>query len=92
MAAGSQGGDETAGGDAFGWRGWVVVGALVVALVVVPWAIVFLPNARGALDAVGFGLRGTYLVLPLVPAVGLGALAVWAALAHRRRNGGGPDR
>lgn len=68
----------------FGWRGWVVVGALVVSLVVVPWTIIALPQASGFLESLGLGWRDAYLVLPLVPALGLGALAVWAAVANRR--------
>jgi hypothetical protein len=62
----------------------VLVGALVVSLVVIPWAIVLLPSARGVLGSLGLGLRDAYLVLPMVPALGLGLLAVWAAVASRR--------
>lgn len=70
--------------DSLGWRGWVVVAALVVSLLVVPWSIVLLPRAQGLLTGLGLGLRDAYLVLPMVPAVGLGVLAVWAAVASRR--------
>jgi hypothetical protein len=71
--------------EGLGWQGWVLVGGLIVAMVLVPWAIVFLPEIRGALGSLGLGLRDAYLVLPMIPAVGLGALAIWAAIAHRRR-------
>jgi len=74
-----------ASSDGLGWRGWVLVGGLIVAMVLVPWAIVFLPEIQGALGSLGLGLRDAYLVLPMIPAVGLGALAVWAAVAYRRR-------
>jgi len=67
-----------------GWRGWVLVGALVVSFLVVPWAIILLPRAQGFLGSVGLGWRDAYLVLPLIPALGLGVLAVWAAVAARR--------
>jgi uncharacterized membrane protein len=70
--------------ESLGWRGWVLVGALVVAFVVVPWTIILVPSAGGALGATGIGWRDAYLVLPLVPALGLGVLAVWVALANRR--------
>lgn len=76
---------EEASADGLGWQGWVLVGGLIVAMVLVPWAIVFLPEIQSALGSVGLGLRDAYLVLPMIPAVGLGALAVWAAVAYRRR-------
>jgi hypothetical protein len=70
-------------GDEFGWRGWVLVGVIVVAFLVVPAAILFLPRAQGAVASLGLTLRDAYLVLPLVPAFLLGATAVWAAVRSR---------
>lgn len=70
----------------FGVHGWVLVGLLVVSLIVVPWTIILLPEAQTLLGSLGLGLRDAYLVLPLVPAFGLGIAAVWAAIANRRRN------
>jgi hypothetical protein len=70
--------------DEFGWRGWVVVAALVVAFLVVPWVIVLLPPAQTSIAAFGLTLRDTYLVVPLLPALVLGALGVWAALRARQ--------
>jgi hypothetical protein len=70
--------------DEFDWRGWVLVGAVVVSFLVIPWAIILLPRAEGLVTSLGLGLRDAYLVLPLVPAIGLGTLAVWAAVASRR--------
>jgi len=67
----------------FGWRGWLLVGVLVVALLVVPTAILYLPEAQGFVTSLGLSLRDTYLVLPLVPAFLLGAIAVWAAVRSR---------
>jgi hypothetical protein len=62
----------------FGLRGWILVGWLVVAFVVVPVYLYFFPNANETLALFGLGYRETYLVLPLVPAIVLGILAVWA--------------
>ena len=76
---------EAASSDGLGWQGWVLVGGLIVAMVLVPWAIVFLPEIQGLVGSLGLGLRDAYLFLPMIPAVGLGLLAVWAALAYRRR-------
>jgi len=70
--------------EGLGWRGWVLVGGLIVAMVVVPWTLVFLPEMQGFVESLGLGLRDAYLVLPMIPAVGLGILAVWAAVASRR--------
>ncbi|WP_436912063.1 hypothetical protein [Halosimplex marinum] len=68
----------------FGRRGWALVAALVVALVVIPWTIIAIPQARGLLEALPLGYRDAYLVLPFVPAVFLGLLGVWTAVANRR--------
>ncbi|ELZ23576.1 hypothetical protein C475_14933 [Halosimplex carlsbadense 2-9-1] len=68
----------------FGLRGWALVAALVVALVVIPWTIIGIPQVQGLLEALPLGYRDAYLVLPFVPAVFLGALGVWTALANRR--------
>lgn len=62
----------------FGIRGWILVGWLVVAFVVVPVYLYFFPRASDTLALFGLGYRETYLVLPLVPAIVLGILAVWA--------------
>ena len=71
-------------GEGLGWRGWVLVGWLVVTMVVVPWSLVFLPELQGFVESLGLGLRDAYLVLPMVPALGLGLLAVWAAVRSRQ--------
>ena len=69
--------------DEFGWRGWVLVGVIAVAFLVVPALILFLPQARDVVASLGLTLRDAYLVLPLVPAFLLGATAVWAAVRSR---------
>ncbi|WP_246022905.1 hypothetical protein [Halosimplex halophilum] len=68
----------------FGRRGWALVAALVVALVVIPWTIIAIPQAQSLLEALPLGYRDAYLVLPFVPAVFLGLLGVWTAVANRR--------
>jgi len=68
----------------FGWHGWLLVAAVVVAFLVIPWTIIALPPARESVGALGLSFRDAYLVLPLLPSLGLGALAVWAAVRSRR--------
>jgi hypothetical protein len=62
----------------FGRRGWVLVGMLFVALVLVPVLLYFVPRAQGLTASLGLGYRDAFLVLPLVPALVLAVLAVWA--------------
>lgn len=63
----------------FDWRGWVLVGMIVLSFLVVPAIILTLPYAGGTLSALGLTWRDTFLVLPLAPAVILALTAVWAA-------------
>jgi hypothetical protein len=73
--------DEVAAGAderEFDWRGWVLVGVIVVAFLVVPSIILALPYAGGTLAALGLTWRDTFLVLPLAPALALGVAAIWA--------------
>lgn len=71
-------------GDRFGWRGWVLVGMVVLSLIVIPAAILVLPTAQDVVASLGLTLRDAYLVLPLPAALVLGAVAVWSALSSRR--------
>ncbi|MFB6117855.1 hypothetical protein [Halosegnis sp.] len=88
---GETGGDATddAGVDAhgakprgadreFGWRGWLLVAWLFISLLVVPSVLFYLPRAGAFTASLGLGYRDAFLVLPLLPALGLGLLAVWA--------------
>lgn len=68
----------------FGLRGWGLVLALIVAFILIPWTIISLPAAQDQLETLPLGWRDAYLVLPFIPAVGLGALGVWTAVANRR--------
>lgn len=71
--------------EEFGWEGWLLVAVLIFSFLVVPPAIVLLPEARGVVASLGLTMRDAYLALPMVPAILLGATAVWAAVRHRRR-------
>lgn len=64
----------------FGGRGWLLVAALLVAFVVVPAIILYIPYSGDVIAQFGLTYRDAYLVLPLVPALGLGAIAVWTAV------------
>jgi len=69
--------------ERFDWRGWVLVAVVVLSFLVVPGAILFLPQAQGVVGSLGLTLRGAYLALPMIPALLLGATAVWAAVRAR---------
>ncbi|PSP75998.1 hypothetical protein BRC86_02495 [Halobacteriales archaeon QS_3_64_16] len=59
--------------ESFGLRGWVLVGILLLAFLVVPTIILFVPPAALPFEV-------AFLILPLLPAILLGAVAVWSAL------------
>ncbi|MFD1514742.1 hypothetical protein [Halomarina rubra] len=65
----------------FGAKGWVLVGAIFVAFVCVPTAILLVPYSTGFIESLGLTWRDAYLTLPLVPALVLGSLAVWVAVS-----------
>jgi len=69
--------------ETFGWRGWILVGIVVLSFLVVPATILFLPQAEPAVKSLGLTLRAAYLALPMIPALLLGATAVWAAVRSR---------
>ena len=71
-----------ADGD-FGWHGWLLVGVIVFSFLVVPIALLYLPQAQSFVRSLGLTLRDAYLVLPLLPAFLLGGVAVWAAVKAR---------
>ncbi len=54
----------------FGWRGWTLVGVLVFAFFVAPALIIWQPP--------GLPYRVALLALPMLPALALGIVAVWA--------------
>lgn len=65
-----------------GLAGWAVVGVLVVAGIVAP-AILYVAGQTGDLQALGLGFKNTYLAVPMVPALLLGAIGIWSALKDR---------
>jgi len=83
--ADSETGTEPADGPEFGTSGWVLVGMLGVAFLLVPGAILLLPAAQSVIGSFGLTLRDAYLTLPLVPAFVLGALAVWSAVRSQSK-------
>ncbi|MCL9812469.1 hypothetical protein [Natranaeroarchaeum aerophilus] len=54
----------------FDWRGWVLIGVMLFALVVAPLIVYLRPPV--------LGFRVSLIVMPLIPALLLGAVAVWA--------------
>lgn len=64
----------------FGRQGWLLVATLFVAFVIVPATILYLPQARPVIASLGLTYRDAYLVLPLLPGLVLGAMAVWVAV------------
>ncbi|WP_435093294.1 hypothetical protein [Halorubrum sp. N11] len=80
---GSDGADPAASNsepevDSFGRKGWALTAVLFTCILVIPGIIYVYPYAAGAL---GFSFFATYLALPLIPAVLLGAVAVWSMTA-----------
>jgi hypothetical protein len=62
------------------WRGWLLVGAVFVCFLVLPVMILFIPQAQSLLNSLNLSLRQAYLAMPMIPAILLGIIAVWAAL------------
>ncbi len=69
--------------DQFDWRGWLLVGIVVVSFLFVPWSILYIREAQWVLEATGLSWRQAYLTLPMIPALLLGATAIWAAVRSR---------
>jgi len=68
--------------DGFGRKGWALTAVLFTCVLVIPGIIYVYPYAAGAL---GF-VFATYLALPLIPAVLLGAVAVWSMMTAATRD------
>jgi hypothetical protein len=75
-AGSASGGDADA--DGFGPRGWVLVGVVVLSTAVIPGLVYAFPALPA--DA-GIPFLVAMLVLPMLPAVLLGAAAVWSMSA-----------
>jgi hypothetical protein len=71
---------DAAENSEFDWRGWTLVGVIVVSFLVVPAIILVRPPV--------LPWEVALLVLPLLPAFLLGGTAVWAAVRGGKENGG----
>jgi hypothetical protein len=77
----ARGGDPSPDDDTdLGWVGWVLVVAVVLAVLVIPGVIYLWPAGGSVLGA---HYRTAMLVLPMAPAVLLGIVAVWS-MKNRR--------
>jgi hypothetical protein len=70
--------------DGFGRQGWLLVAAVVASVLVVPGAVYLFPAAPAQ---AGLPFLAAMLVLPMLPAVVLGVVAVWSMTAATA----GPD-
>jgi hypothetical protein len=61
-----------------GRRGWLLVGVVVLSTLVVPGVIYLRPASAGA---TGLPFLASMLALPMVPALLLGATALWSVAA-----------
>ena len=75
------GADDAPADADLGVRGWVLVGVVILATLVIPGIIYLFPASP---DRAGIPFLVAMLALPMVPAVLLGAVAVWSAVAGRR--------
>ncbi|MFC6989391.1 hypothetical protein ACFQJD_13010 [Haloplanus sp. GCM10025708] len=75
---GSVAADQSSESSGFGRKGWLLVAAVVFSTLLVPGLIYLRPAGPAHL---GFGFRAAMLVLPLLPAVLLGFVAVWSMTA-----------
>ncbi len=64
--------------DGFGRAGWALTAALITCTLIIPGIIYLYPYVLGRFELSFFG---TYLALPMIPAVLLGAIAVWSMTA-----------
>jgi len=77
--------EQVASAEEIDWRGWLLVGLVLVCFLVIPAMVLYLPQAQGFLESLGLSLRQAYLALPMIPAIALGVVAVWAALRTQAR-------
>jgi len=66
--------------DQVDWSGWVLVGVVVVSLLVVPVFVLYIPETQWLIGRLGFSQRQAYILFPMLPAILLGLVAVWATL------------
>ncbi len=68
--------------DLSGLAGWLVVAVLFLAAIVAP-LLLYWAGQTGDLQAIGLGFKDTYLAIPMLPAILLGAIGIWTALKYR---------
>lgn len=66
--------------DDLGTAGWILTGVVVLSFLVIPGYIYLFPATPGQF---GLSFLATYIALPMIPAVLLGAIAVWSAVSSR---------
>lgn len=66
--------------EELGWQGWILVAAVLISFVVIPLVILYFPEVHQAIGALGFSRRQAFIAFPMVPAILLGLIAVWAAV------------
>lgn len=72
--------------DEFEWRGWLLVGIVVISFLVIPASILYVQEAQWVLEATGLSLRQAFIALPMIPAILLGGTAIWAAVRSQSPN------
>lgn len=65
-----------------GHAGWLVVAVLFLSAIVAP-LLLYWAGQTGDLQALGLGFKDTYLAIPMLPAILLGAIGIWTALKYR---------
>lgn len=78
--------EELSPAEEIDWRGWLLVGAVLVSFLVIPAMILYIPAAQGFIGSLGLSMRQAYLTLPMIPAIILGVIAVWAAVQVQSGN------
>ncbi|WP_416840895.1 hypothetical protein [Haloferax sp. DFSO52] len=68
----------------FGTRGWALVGVVALCFLVVPGAVYLVPSLPAM---AGLPYIAAMLALPMLPALALGAVAVWSMTAATRGDG-----
>lgn len=86
-AVDTRGSDDTSArnvdaGGLSGLAGWLVVAVLFISGIVAP-ALLYWAGQTGDLQTLGLGFKNTYLAVPMIPAILLGAIGIWSALKYR---------
>ena len=66
-----------------GGRGWLLLGAVALALFILPATVLIVPEFHEQLTRIGVS-QELFFALPLLPAITLAVVAVWVAVATGR--------